>query len=411
MSPKRIAMISYHTCPLASQEGKETGGMNIYVLETARELAKMGHTIDVFTRCQDIHNEKIVHVAENLRVIHIPAGPQKAISRKKLAPFLDEFVTNCNVFIENEKTPYDVFHSHYYLSGLIGLKMKEKQSHIPLIMSFHTLGLMKNLVARSEHEKEEKFRIDAEFLLTEKADVIINPSESDALYMKYLYNAKEEKLAVIPPGINRDRFHPIEKDIAKQQIQMEYNKKIVLFVGRIEPLKGIDALIYAIKILVVRNPSLPVKLLIVGGDISQKKELWTKELQSLEQLTTTLSIPDVVKFVGQTPQDKLRFYYNSAELVVMPSHYESFGMTALEAMACGVPVITSNVSGVASIIDEKHGSLITTVNNPLLLAAQIEEMLINKDLHEKVSKDIRESVSDLTWHNTAEQILAAYKAQ
>lgn len=407
MKTKKIAMISYHTCPLASQEGKETGGMNIYVLELSRTLARAGHTVDIFTRSQDIENKEIVEVEKNLRVIHLPAGPRKHLSKKHIEPYIPAFVKAYLDFQKNEKSTYDVLHCHYFLSGLAGLKIKEK-TKTPLIMSFHTLALMKNLVARTEAEKEEASRIDAEFLLASQADHIITPTDAESIYMADLYDCNVEKLTVIPPGVDITRFYPISKIVAKERIKVPVSEKIVLFVGRIEPLKGIDALIYAIKIINKQNPDLPIRLIIVGGDVSQNVSLWKKELQVLEALRTTLRIPDIVHFVGQRTQEELLYYYNSAEVVVMPSHYESFGMAALEAMACAVPVIASNVSGIANIIDEKHSFLITSVNNPILLASQIECLLTDKTLHAKVSRDVLKNIPDFTWEKTAQKVIKVY---
>lgn len=408
MEKKRVAMISYHTCPLASKEGKETGGMNIYVLELSKELAKQGHRVDIFTRSQDINHEHIVNVTENLRVIHTVAGPEKNISKKKLFPYMDEFVKNFCNFVKKDRIEYDILHCHYYLSGLIGLRIKKK-INIPLIMTFHTLALMKNLVARSQEEKEGYARVQQERLLTKHADKIITSSEIEALYMEYLYNSLPSNIEIVSPGIHTKRFHPIDKKLAKQKIHVNPKRKVVLFVGRIEPLKGIDTLMYAMKILVTHCPNMPVNLMIVGGDVSQKKELWAKELKKLEELRRILQIPNIVTFVGQRTQEELPYYYNAAEVLVMPSHYESFGIAALEAMGCGTPVITSNVAGVASIIDEAHGSLITTVNNPLLLASQIEHLLLDEKEHNRLSKILVKSVSNLTWENTAKRISKYYE--
>ncbi len=402
-------MISYHTCPLASEEGKETGGMNVYVLELAKELASMGHKVDIFTRSQDVHNKVVVQITENLRLMHLPAGPQKPLSKNNILPYIDQFVGEFKKFVEEEKIEYDVLHCHYYLSGLVGLKIKES-TNLPIVMSFHTLALMKNLVARSEAEKEDKSRIQAEFQLVKAADHLIASSEAESAYINYLYECPTNKITVIPPGVNRKHFYPIDKDVAKEKIGVETSEKIVLFVGRIEPLKGIDSLIYAMKIITTQCPNLSVRLIIVGGDVSQKISLWKKELQTLEALRSILNIPNIVRFVGQRKQEELRYYYNSAEVVVMPSHYESFGMTALEAMSCGIPVIASNITGVANIIDEKHDFLITSVNNPLLLAAQIEYLLTNEKLHAKVSQEVLQNVTDFTWTKTAEKTLGIYNS-
>jgi D-inositol-3-phosphate glycosyltransferase len=410
MKHKKIAMISYHTCPLASQEGKETGGMNVYVLELSKKLASRGIQVDIFTRSQDVDNPEVVEVLPNLRVIHIVAGPQTSLSKREIAQYIPDFVNNYQRFTEAENISYEVLHCHYYLSGLIGKEIQKKVTHhLPLVMTFHTLALMKNLVARDQMEKEGKERIEAEFFLTRHADKIICPSENDASYLHYLYSTPKEKIEVIPPGVNTDIFKPMDKKEARKKIQADEDHKLVLFAGRIEPLKGIDVLIYAMKILIERSSHISVCLWIVGGDVSQEPSLWSSELQKLEELRRLLNIPTSVNFVGQKTQEELVYYYNAAEVVVMPSHYESFGMAAAEAMSCGVPVITTNVSGISGLIDEKHSSLITSVNNPLLLASQIEHVITDHEAYQKSSKEIWEKVQDLNWQVISQKILEVYE--
>lgn len=418
----RIAMISFHTCPLAAQEGKETGGMNVYVLELSKELAKKGITIDIFTRSQDPNNEEIVQISENLRVIHIVAGPTRSVAKKSLPHHLPEFIQNMTAFIQREQLQYQLLHCHYYLSGLIGLELQKlnaakkialsSNKKLPLIMTFHTLALMKNLVARGELEKEDTLRIEAEFDLVKKADSIIAPSESDASYLEYLYGSKAngaDKVTIIPPGVDTTLFRPMEMSDARAVVGGTDQCKIVLFVGRIEPLKGIDMLMYAIKILTQQSPELSLQLWIVGGDISQPVSAWSHELQKLEQLRKVLDLNAVVKFVGQRSQEQLPYYYNAADVAVMPSHYESFGMAALEAMTCGVPVITTNVTGISGLIDERRQSLITSVNNPLLLASQIQYLLTHEKTHAEIRQELQEKVQNLEWSKVAEQVIKVYK--
>lgn len=406
---KRIAMISYHTCPLASQEGKESGGMNVYVLEIGKALAALGVIVDVFTRSQETDNVPIVEVVPGLRVIHIIAGPQSHISKKELLPFIDSFARSVHDFYATEGIVPDVIHAHYYLSGLIGLSLQHMFGQfIPLTVSFHTLSLMKNLVARDEAEKEEKTRIDAELMLCEKADHIIATSPSDKEYLSYLYDAHSEKISVIPPGVNHDVFHPIPRNDAICHIQIPSDQRMILFVGRIEPLKGIDMLLYSIKIVKKRNPDVPVTLCIAGGDISQPLPSWSKTLQSLNSIRDVLHLQATVSFVGKKTQEELLYYYNAAEMVVMPSHYESFGMAALEAMSCGVPVITTNAAGISGMIDDVHGKLITSVNNPLLLADQIEYLVKNPSLRTEIGDKLREDVADVSWGRVAERVMSIY---
>jgi D-inositol-3-phosphate glycosyltransferase len=404
----RVAMISYHTCPLAAQEGKETGGMNIYVLSLAKELAKKGIQVDVFTRAQDVTNPLIVQVTENFRVIHIPAGPMAALPKKEILDFIPEFSQKVIKFADQQHISYDVIHNHYYQSGLVGDELRKLWPAIPQVITFHTLALMKNLVARTEAEKESTFRIQTEMELIKIADTVISPSESEREYLKYLYDAAAEKIEVVQPGVDRTLFHPIDKVEAKRLIGADPKHRLLMFVGRIEPLKGIDMIMYALKILSKRNPQAEVCLWIVGGDTSDRLDNWSAELKKLEKLRSVLNLETAVKFVGQKNQDDLAYYYNAAELVVMPSHYESFGMSALEAMACGTPVVTTNVSGISDLMDEEHSHLLTSVNNPLLLSEQIEDLLMKPELLKKYSQKMSREVSHLSWADTAQKMMKIY---
>jgi len=392
-----IAMISYHTCPRASAEGKETGGMNVYVLELSQALARMGHHVDIFTRSHEKGDPLVIEEAANLRVLHIPAGPQAPLPKKSLIGYIPEFIANAKSFVHDEQGSYDIMHAHYYQSGLVAEKVL-KEFKIPFVMSFHTLALMKNLVARDTLERESLTRVHAEERLVRTADQIIASSENDREYTRYLYDAPSEKISVIYPGIDASLFRPIDKTEARAHIHADREHKIVLFVGRIEPLKGIDTLLYAMKILKKQKPNAQICLWIVGGDTSEKQTKWPKTLKLLARLRETLGIPDShVHFAGRQPQTELPYYYNSADVVVMPSHYESFGMSALEAMGCGIPVITTNVAGISA-----HVSHVTSANNPLLLAETISHVLA----HVHPEKPFRLN----TWDDTAHQTAAVYQA-
>jgi len=408
--PTSLAVFSLHACPLASQEGKETGGLNVYVLETAKELAKLEYRIDMFTRSQDARQPYVVNVSPNVRVIHLVAGPEKPIPKRENLPLIDIFVKAFFDFAKKENLSYDLLHGHYYFSGLAGLKVRKKLE-IPLIMTFHTLALMKNLVGRTTDEKEEEYRINAELELVQKADCLIATSDSDRAYLKYLYNAPEEKISVATPGVDTKLFSEIPQLEAKKEIGARAEHKIILAVGRIEPLKGFDSLLFALKILLVRNPQLKNQLClwIVGGDTSEPPALWSKELKHLETLRRQLGITTSVKFVGREPQKRLPYYYSAAGVVVMPSHYESFGLVALEAMACGRPVIASNVTGVSSLIGTKRGKLITSVNNPLLLADQIEDLITNRGKFTQVKEKLKKEAEKHTWTKTARKMDRVYK--
>lgn len=402
-------MISYHTCPLASEEGKETGGMNVYVYELSSALSKLGYEVDVVTRSQDDTREKIVQVEKDFRVIHLVAGPELPQPRKNVIDFVPEFIESLNAFIKKEHLHYDIIHAHYYLSGLIALGIRTPETHaVPFVLTFHTLALMKNLVARASWEEESRARIDAEFTLLQEANAIIAPSASDKQYLMYLYEANAEKIVEIPPGVNKKLFRPMDKTEAKHHVGISQTRKTLLFVGRIEPLKGIDMLLYSVKILKMQFPVSPLTLLIVGGDISQHITTWSPEMRQLNTLRQVLHIEEEVQFIGQRPQNELPYFYNAADIVVIPSHYESYGMVIAEAMACGTPVITTNVAGISDLIDERRSTLITTVHNPLLLASQIRQLLTNETMYKEVQRNSIASTKDLSWSVVAGQVSQVY---
>src|SRR6266568_5523430 len=409
MNTKRLAVISYHTCPLSDETDAEIGGMNIYVLELSKSLSKKGYYLDVFTRSQNENSPRVVQVNERLRVIHMPAGPEEPLSKKEIEQYIPEFLEHFYAFVQKEQLVYQIVSCHYYLSGIIGEDIKKKIG-IPLVMTFHTLGLMKNLVARSDDERESKERIETELHLVQESDQVIATGKTDAQYIQYLYDGDPEKIVVLTPGVDLNLFKPMDKVAAKRKIGAQIDEKLILFVGRIEPLKGIDVLLYALKILLTARPSLRVCVWIVGGDISQDADEWPKELKKLSELREVLGIRTSVKFVGRKTQNELPTYYNAADLMVMPSHYESFGITAVEAMACGVPVITTDVTGVSKLIDEKHSILITSANNPIGLAQRIKMLLCDEKEYEKLSHSVAQNVRDLSWDNAADQFISLCKS-
>lgn len=388
---KKIAVISYHTCPLSCEKGAEIGGMNTYVLELNKALAAKGYVIDIFTRCFEKKSCNIIQVMPNLRVIHIKAGEAVQIRKKELPRHIPEFTDNLLKFIQAEKSAYSLISAHYFLSGQIGLSLKRKLK-VPLFMTFHTLALMKNLVARSG-EKEELSRISAELKLVSHADKIIATSDNDIEYLHTLYGCPLRKIALLSPGVNLELFRPINKLTAKKMVKAGLKEKIILFVGRITPLKGIDVLLYALKIIVQKNPKLPISLWVVGER--------SNELRRLKSIGKLLGIENYVRFAGQKCRNELPYYYNMAEMVIIPSWYESFGLVALEAMACRVPVISSDVTGVSKLLDKEHNQLLISANNPIGLSRKISLLLTNKSKHKSLSSKVFKRVQNLSWSHVA----------
>jgi len=382
---RKVAMISVHECPLASSEGKERGGINVYAFELSKALTKIGWQVDMYTRMQDTIHPTIVQVNNRARVIHIPAGPRTTIPKQHVIDHLPEFKKNMNAFIKNENVSYDLTHAHYYYSGVVSTK--------PFVMTFHTLGMLRtgNFSHRIAIEKE----------LVKNANAIIATSENDATYLKGLYNANPSHIKTILPGVDTMLFRNIQKEKAKRIIGADPNHRIILSVGRIDPVKGFDVLLYALKLLAIRN----VCLWIVGGDVEENRRAWNAEQTKLEKLRQTLDLETTVKFIPAQPQEKLPAYYNAAEVLVMPSHYESFGMVALEALACGTPVITTDVTGISPLVKTFPKGHIVSANNPILLSQKLAYVLSHP-----LQENFRHDMSAFDWHETAKKVAKVYNS-
>ena len=339
-----IAMLSYHTCPLATLGGKDTGGMNVYVRDLTRELGRMGIHVDVFTRSQDEHVPHVLHdLGYGNRVVHVPAGPERPLPKSELPGHIDEFVDGIRKFAAEKDLHYDLIHSHYWLSGIAAERLADEW-HVPIVHMFHTLGEMKNRVATSEAEKEGRYRLDGEREVLARADKIVAATLAEKAQLQWLYKADVSKIAVIPPGVDTCHFYPIPVDEAREVVGIPKDKRLILFVGRIEPLKGLDTLIRAVACLRLKEMHEPVQLAVIGGDPDVCPEDMTEEMARIQKLCDELTVGKMVAFLGKRGQDTLPYYYSAADVLVMPSHYESFGMVALEAMACAVPVISTRSS-------------------------------------------------------------------
>jgi D-inositol-3-phosphate glycosyltransferase len=404
-------MLSYHTCPLATLGGKDTGGMNVYVHQLTRTLGKMGVRVDVFTRSQDEHVPHVLHdLGYHNRVVHIPAGPEIPLPKAELERYIPKFVQGIEAFAESKNIHYDLIHSHYWMSGIAAIELSENWN-IPFIQMFHTLVLMKNRIARSPQEKEGEYRIIGEKKVISKANRIIAATLAEKSQLEFLYEAPSSKIAVIPPGVDTHHFYPIAKDEAKEVAGVPEDTHTILFVGRIEPLKGIDLLIKAISII-QKNEQLqccPHNLIIIGGEPNVKAEEMNVEMAHLQDMVENLGIENFVIFLGKQDQQMLPYYYSAAEVVVMPSHYESFGMVALEAMACGTPVIASQVGGLAFLVRDGETGFVVPGNDAEKLANRLVELIKNKELRDKMGSNSAEYAKLYSWENITEKMIEVYR--
>lgn len=407
----RIAMISFHTCPLALLGGKDTGGMNVYVREVTQKLGEMGVHVDVYTRSQDEHVPHILHdLGYGNRVVHVPAGPEVPLPKQELAGFIPQFVKGVLEFTANKDLIYDLVHSHYWMSGMAALELK-KVWKIPIVHMFHTLVLMKNRVAQGPEEIEGSYRVDGEQKVLREADKIIAATQAELAQLQWLYQANVTRIAVIPPGVETCRFYPIPKDEAKEFIGIPPCNRMILFVGRIEPLKGLDVLLEAIALLRKEGKweKNPFCLMVIGGDPEARQGEKSSEMARIEALRAQYNLQDLVVFAGKRSQDTLPYYYSSAEAVVVPSHYESFGMVALEAMACGTPVVASEVGGLAYLVQDGVTGFTVPVDEPQALADHLNELLENTSLRERMSAQAVAVAQEYSWWNITTRLKAVYE--
>lgn len=405
-------MLSYHTCPLATLGGKDTGGMNVYVRDLTKTLGRLGVHVDVFTRSQDEHVPHVLHdLGYGNRVVHIPAGPEIPMSKQQLATYLPQFSEGIIQFAAEKGIEYDLIHSHYWMSGIAANTMKQKLN-IPYVHMFHTLGLMKNRIARTSAEMEGMYRINGELDVMKTADCIITATPAERSQIEYLYKTSINTIKVIPPGVDTGHFYPIPPDEAKEAIEIPTDHRMLLFVGRIERLKGIETLIKAIAILYDSGflKECPHYLTIIGGNPDDTHEDLNSEMHRLKDLSKEYNIEDLIIFLGKRSQDSLPYYYSAAEVVIMPSHYESFGMVALEAMACGTPVIASQVGGLAYLVKDGETGMVVPNDDPQALADSLKKVLCRKGIRNELSANAARYAKEYDWEIIASQVINVYES-
>jgi len=393
----KIAMLSVHSCPLGKLGGENTGGMSIYIRELCRELGRRGHLVDIYTRAHEPVHDQIVELGKNVRLIHLRAGQEEEIEKLAIYPHLAEFACEVENFRKHNGLHYDLIHSHYWLSGWIGKRM-QRWWDIPHITMLHTLGAVKNAIGIGMNEPD--LRINSEKALVRDCNRIIAPTEREKEYLIHYYDASPKAITVIPCGVNLELFRSVEKEIARNYLGLD-GKGIILFVGRIVPLKGIDRLLMAMPYL---ENGQRLKLLVIGGD-----EYCQDEMKRLKSLAQSLQIHDSVSFLGLVKHEELPYFYSAADLCVLPSYYESFGLVALESLACGTPVVVTKVGGLESVIRQGDTGYVVLDNTPFRLANKMALLLSMSNKKEAISS-IRASVTKFSWSKIAEAIVNEYRA-
>ena len=390
-------MLSVHSCPFGELGAENTGGMSVYIRELCKELGRRGHIVDVFTRTHEPIHDQIIEFGQNARLIHFKAGDEEDTNRLKIYPYLSEFSRQVDKFSRQNGYHYDLIHSHYWLSGLVGRQLQQWWD-IPHVTMFHTLGAVKNAVDTGIREPE--LRIKSEKEIIKDCHRIIAPTGREKDYLINYYNASPETISIIPCGVNLDIFRIIEKEIARNSLGFN-GEGIILFVGRIVPIKGIDKLLMALNHL--ENIE-RLRLLVIGGNKNCQDEV-----NRLRRLSKSLKIESSVTFLGLVEQEKLPYFYSAADICVFPSHYESFGLVALESLACGTPVVATDVGGIRSVVRDGETGYIVLDNVPHLLAEKITLALSMPRAKTDASCSIRESVFKFSWSNIAEATLQEYQ--
>ncbi len=399
-------MLSYHTCPLATLGGKDTGGMNVYVRDLTRQLGRCGIHVDVFTRSQDEHIPHVLHdLGYGNRVVHVPAGPEEPLPKEELVKHIPEFVAGIREFARQKELTYDLIHSHYWMSGIAAEELKAAWA-VPVVHMFHTLGVMKQRVARLPGEAEGDFRLEGEKRVLRIADKIVAATQAELAQLQWLYQADTRKVTIIPPGVDLGHFYPIPVDEAKAFIGVPSCDRTLLFVGRIEPLKGIDTLIQAIGLM--RQQDVYTCLTVIGGDPEQANGS-NVEMLRLQALSAQAGLTDLVTFIGKRGQDTLPYYYSAADAVVVPSHYESFGMVALEAMACGTPVVASQVGGLAFLVQDGVTGFTVPVEEPAALAEKLILLANDAELRRQMGESAAAFAQEYSWEKIANRMVALYQ--
>jgi D-inositol-3-phosphate glycosyltransferase len=394
----RIAMLSIHSCPIGELGTKDTGGMNVYIRELARELGTRGHQVDVYTRRHDPKDSKIIELNKNVRLIHLRAGRNGDMHKLAIYPHLPDFSWALENFRKREGLQYDLVHSHYWLSGRVG-KWAQDFWNVPHILMFHTLGAVKNGLGVGEDEPE--LRLVTEKQLIKTCNRIIASTQREMGELMHHYGALPDTIGVVPCGVNLDLFRPVDKANARRQLGFDPNERIVLYVGRFAPLKGLDRLLAAMTYL---RHTQALRLVIIGGDGHNKPES-----QKLKRLSEELRIQDAVTFAGRAEQGDLPPYYSAADVLVLPSHHESFGLVALESLACGTPVVATKVGAMEIIVREGETGCVLTNATPRLLANKIGAFLSKARAGAPSADAVRASVVRFGWSNIADAMIEEYR--
>lgn len=402
---RRVAMLSVHTSPLDPPGGGDAGGMNVYIVEIAKRLAERGVDVEIFTRATDRHQPPIVSLCPGVHVRHVTAGPLEALPKGDLPAQLCAFTAGVmRAEVRHEPGWYDVIHSHYWLSGQVGWLARERWG-VPLVHSAHTLAKVKNASLAAGDEPEPRSRIIGEEQVVAVADRLIASTDEEADELIELYQADPDCVRTIAPGVDLENFTPGSAQAARRRLGLREDAHTLLFVGRIQPLKAPDVLLRAAAELRA-DPDLAGKLqVVVLGAPSGSGLAHPRHLQSLRD---ELGLDGVVSFHPPVPQPVVADYYRAADLTVVPSHTESFGLVALESQACGTPVVAAAVGGLCTAVADDVSGVQVGGHEPRQWAKVISDLLRTPAELARLADGARAHAQRFSWDHTADALLTAY---
>jgi D-inositol-3-phosphate glycosyltransferase len=403
---KRIAFISEHASPLAVLGGVDAGGQNVYVAELAKYLSKTDYEVDVFTRWEDPSTDQVINWMSNVRVIHVKAGPVKYIQKEDLLQYMPEFRRNMMQFIEEEDIVYDLIHANFFMSALVAMELKEIMD-IPYVVTYHALGKVRRI-----HQKEaDKFpieRLNIEEETATRADRIIAECQQDKEDLVNLYDVDTTKLSIVPCGFCPSEFYPVNQSFARNYLSLDQDENILLQLGRMVPRKGVDTVIQALSFL--RSSKQKARLLIVGGESKTPDPNICPEIGRLQKISNDLGVASSVTFIGRRDRHLLKYFYSASDIFITTPWYEPFGITPLESMACGTPVIGAEVGGIKYSVENGETGYLVPPKNPQALALKIDHLLSEKMLLKKMQVNCLKRVHQLfTWKKIAESLSNVYE--
>ncbi|WP_310425221.1 glycosyltransferase family 1 protein [Chamaesiphon sp. VAR_48_metabat_135_sub] len=402
-----IALISEHGDP-AAQIGKDAaGGQNVYVRQVGEALAKLGWQVDMFTRKSNPDDATIVEHTPHCRTIRLVAGPEKYIPRDRLFEYMPAFVAAFQKFQQQEGITYPLAHTNYWMSGWVGLELKKHQN-LQLLHTYHSLGAIKyRTVDNIPAVAQTRLAVERQILEQSHCIISTSPQEMDDLRQLV---SQRGRIEIIPCGTDIDNFQPISRAGARQELGLDPQAKIVLYVGRFDPRKGIETLVRAYAQLLERSADAQnLRLLIVGGSDPQEDD--GAERLRIEGIVNSLGIGASLEFVGMVGHDRLPLYYTAADVCVIPSHYEPFGLVAIEAMACGTPVVASDVGGLKFTVVPEETGLLVPAKDEAAFAQAIERILTDDLWAQQMRKQAVTRVQDnFSWTGVAVQLSDLYRS-